>query len=302
MDGRGGPDMANNSRKTGGRAFQPSLDGTLEPRLLLTRGVHSLGVYPTISTQTGAAGLIARIILKNGEGFEVITTRGTVKAVANNKTNQVNLILSGTTEDTEVLINPITPYIRRGVAHKFAPSAGTRTGVVQIGDIIVQSGTVGTILGYNTAVLNGKLSIPSANRVDRIAFQSLAPGAAITTGGDLEDLDIRQGINLSGANSFIHVGRDLNLFSVANNVVLTNGATISTGRFLGLTIQPPRGTGPSGQGLVFMGNLSIDPSSAVHFGALGVTSIINGSGSGISRLTVGSPNGNTIIFEGGFTL
>ncbi len=79
--------------------------------------------------------------------------------------------------------------------------------------------------------------------IDRIAFESILPGASITTGGDLNTLDVLNGADLSGAGTGIFIGRDLNLLNVGGDLQLSNGAVFSIGRNLGLTAQPPKGTG-----------------------------------------------------------
>ena len=291
-----------NPRKSDRRAFQPSLDGVLEPRLLLSKAKLSLPTYPQVIIQSGAGGMLSRVILPNGEPFEITTARGTVQAIANKKTGHIDIIIRGSTEDTEVAINPISRYIAKGVAHDFAYGDANRSGMMQVGNITVTSGTLGAFVGYNTAVLNGSLNIPSSNRVDRIAFQALAPGASITTGGDLEDLDIRQNANLVGQSSFIHVGRDLNWFNMPGDLNLTNGATLAIGRYVGETFQPNRGSGPAGQGIQIGGNLNIGPGSSFTVGnSLVGNVVINGLTTGASRISVANQGIGGFFFQGGFT-
>ena len=78
--------------------------------------------------------------------------------------------------------------------------------------------------------------------MDRIAFDALNPGAAIGVGGTLNTLDIANNATLTSGPG-VTIGGDLNLLNVGQNLTLANGASFSVGRFLGATLQPPKGTG-----------------------------------------------------------
>ena len=143
-----------------------------------------------------------------------------------------------------------------------------RTGphILNIGQITVNSGVISAIKGFHTADLSGPLVIKSTQPVDRLAFDALCPGASITTGGDLNTLDILNGIDLNSGPG-ISIGRDLNLLNVGQDLDLSNGASINVGRYLGLVPQPPKGTATganflaTNQSLVGTGTSTIVPSA-----------------------------------------
>ena len=117
------------------------------------------------------------------------------------------------------------------------------THILNIGQITVNSGSIGAIEGFHTANLVGPLVVSGTTTVDRIAFNSIEPGASITVGGTLNTLDVLQGITLNTGTSIITIGRDLNLLNVGGNIDLDNGSQILIGRHLGAVLQPPKGTG-----------------------------------------------------------
>jgi len=166
---------------------------------------------------------------------------GTVRAYAM-PNGKVGLILDGTTTQSELDINPQPFPQRRGYAHSFAYGQTNQSKVLDIGQITVNSGQIGAILGYHTANLSGPLVSTGTTPVDRIAFNNLLPGASIHVGGDLNTLDVLNNVKLDGGPGVV-VGRDLNLFNVGQDMTLTNGASLNVGRFLGATPQPPKGTG-----------------------------------------------------------
>ena len=89
--------------------------------------------------------------------------------------------------NTELTINPLPQPIRKGYAHSFAYGAGGKDHLLNIGQITVNSGSIGAIEGFHTADLSGPLIAIGARRpIDRIAFNSIQPGASITTGGSAE--------------------------------------------------------------------------------------------------------------------
>ena len=90
-------------------------------------------------------------------------------------------------------------------------------------------------------MLSGPLVASGTTAIDRIAFDAILPGASITTGGDVNTLDVLNGITLTGTK--INIGRDLNLLNVGGNIDLSNGSQFNIGRNLGLVSQPPKGTG-----------------------------------------------------------
>ena len=152
--------------------------------------------------------------------------------------------MDGSNHNTELTINPLPTPIRKGYAHSYAYGQAKVSHVLNIGQITVNSGSIGAIEGFHTANLVGPLVVSGTATVDRIAFNAINPGASITVGGTLNTLDVLQGITLNtGANSNITIGRDLNLLNVGGNIDLENGSSIIIDRHLGAVLQPPKGTG-----------------------------------------------------------
>jgi hypothetical protein len=154
---------------------------------------------------------------------------------------KVGLIVDGSNTQTELDISYAGFPQRKGYAHSFAYAQASQSHVLNIGQITVNTGQISAINGYHTATLSGPLVVSSNQPVDRISFFALNPGASITTGGDLNTLDVLTGINLNSGPGII-IGRDLNMINVGLDMDLTGGASIRVGRYLGLNPQPPKGT------------------------------------------------------------
>lgn len=174
-------------------------------------------------------------------GAGVVQPIGTVRAYAMPR-GRVGLIVDGTTTQSELNISPEPFPQRKGYAHSFAYGQANQSKVLNVGQITVNSGQIGAILGFHTADLSGPLVSQGTTAVDRIAFNNLLPGASIQTGGDLNTLDILNSVKLDRGPGIV-IGRDLNLFNVGQDLTLLNGASVNVGRFLGATPQPPKGTG-----------------------------------------------------------
>lgn len=193
--------------------------------------------------------------------------------------------------------------------------------MLNIGQITINSGQIGAILGFQDTSLSGPLVSPGTGAIDRIAFANILPGASITTGGDVNTLDVLNSASLSGAGTGIFIGRDLNLLNVGGTITLSGGAEFSIGRNLGLVSQPPKGTGtgsnvlllnfnslentitnvntPTAIGSFIQGNVVINPGSEFLIGANTVNPMyVEGNISGASRLLVntGTPPGVSPIF------
>jgi hypothetical protein len=184
-------------------------------------------------------------------------------------------------------INPLGQPQKKGFAHSFAYGESNRNHVLNIGQLTVTSGSIGAIEGFQTADLSGPLTVEGTLAVDRIALRDILPGASITTGGDVNTLDVLSQLNLSGAGTGISIGRDLNLLNVGGSITLSNGATFRIGRNFGLVSQPPKGTGtgsnvltlnfnqltnttitvqlPTSVGSFIQGNLTIDTAHGSAF-------------------------------------
>jgi hypothetical protein len=237
---------------------------------------------------------------------------GTVRAYAM-PGGRVGIIVDGSTPNTDLTINPLGQPQKKGFAHSFAYGESGRNHLLNIGQLTVTSGQIGAIEGFQDAELSGPLQVVGTSSIDRIAFASIQPGASITTGGDLQTLDVSGNIDLSGSGTGITIGRDLNLLNVGGPITLSNGANFIIGRNLGLISQPPKGTGTGSNvltlnftsvansiisvtipsvGSFIQGNISISPGSV--FGLGGViynTMYVEGSVQGYSRLfeEFGSP-------------
>jgi hypothetical protein len=189
---------------------------------------------------------------------------GTVRAYAM-PGGKVGIIVDGSTEQMQLNIDPLAFAQRKGYAHSFAYGEAGRSHILNIGSLNITSGKIQAILGFHSADLSGPLVIGGSGRVDRLAFNSLQPGAAIGIGGTLDTLDINGDVNLTSGPG-IRIGQDLNLFNAGGNVTLANGASVIVGRFIGAQPQPAKGTGTGSnilslnQTLVGTGTAQIIPS------------------------------------------
>ena len=276
-------------RRENRRAFRPTMDGTLETRVLMA---HT----SLIRAQTAAGGQAVVVTNTDGAKFFVsITGGGTVRATPASQ-GRVNLFVDGSSSDSMLEVNRILPRRNTGRAHTFVSSVGANMPRLNIASITVSSGTIGAIEGYQTAVLSGAVNITGSTRVDRIALYSILPGGSITTSGDVNTLDIYSDVTLSGTGAGISIGRDLNWFQTFGNVNITDNANFTVGRDLGNTLQPAKGSGNAGQGTYIKGNLNIDPGSA-----LVINRFAPPVGAG-GFLVIGSATGASRIFVSGVTL
>ena len=165
---------------------------------------------------------------------------GTIRAYAMSG-GRVGLIVDGTTNQTELDISPYPFHQRKGYAHSFSYGQTNQSHVLNVGQITVNSGVIAAINGFHTADLSGPLVVSGTQAVDRLSFDALLPGASIQTGGDLNTLDVLNGVNLNSGPGIV-IGRDLNLINVGQDLNLSNGASLRVGRFIGLTPQPAKGT------------------------------------------------------------
>jgi hypothetical protein len=286
--------------RTGRRAFRPLLEDRLESRALLSRAgiVHvafTARINEPIHIRVANKGKIAQITNFDGQLFDAeLIGPGTIYGRVL-PGNRVALTLDATTSQTELSIDPLPFKRRKGQAHEFPFPQSAVNNMLNIGSIAVDSGSIGSIVGYRTAILSGPLTAAGTTPVDRIAFYSIQPGAKLAVGGDLNTLDVFTNINL-GAGDSISTGRDLNWFSVLGNVHLGTGSVMSVGRDLGLTAQPAKGSDTGGQGATIQGNLAVDPGATLvvqRFTDAGF--IVQGSAVGTSRVFV-NPPGNFIVF------
>ena len=148
---------------------------------------------------------------------------------------EVGIIVDGSNDNTELTINPLPHPIRKGYAHSYAYGQSGVTHILNIGQITVNSGSIGAIEGFHSANLVGPLVVNGTTTVDRIAFNAIMPqpagsnfpGPSIFVGGTLNTLDVLQDITLTGTpasattpDRHIAIGRDLNLLNVGGNIDL----------------------------------------------------------------------------------
>jgi len=224
----------------GGQAVNVvAVDGT-HYRIQLAYISNTLGT----SLTEGQAGAYAQgsgqLALQTSQPTELPQPQGTVR-VYPRPDGSVGIIVDGSTSNTELTINPLPQAIRKGYAHSFAYGQANKNNALQVSSVTINSGNIGAIEGFHSADLTGPIVANGTQAIDRIAFRSIKPGASITTGGDLNTLDVLQGVTLDGTS--INIGRDLNLLNVGQSITLTNGAEFIVGRDIGLVSQPPKGTG-----------------------------------------------------------
>jgi hypothetical protein len=239
---------------------------------------------------------------------------------------KLGIIVDGSTENTELTINPLPTPIRKGYAHGYAYGAAGQTHLINVGQITINSGRIGAIEGYHSANLSGPLVAGDTTTIDRIAFNAILPGASILTGGTLNTLDVLQGITLNTGTN-IQIGRDLNLLNTGQDINLSNGSQFLIGRDLGAILQPPKGTGTGSNVLTLnlnqvgttfngtlppevstyiQGNLIIGPGSAFVIGRnVDEPIYIIGDINGVSRVVIPHstvvPASNTLINLGTVT-
>ncbi|MFO0893170.1 MAG: hypothetical protein U0790_29035, partial [Isosphaeraceae bacterium] len=249
---------------------------------------------------------------------------GTVRVYAMPQ-GKIGIIVDGSTENTQLTINPLPHPIRKGYAHSYAYGMSGQDQLVNVGQITVNSGRIGSIEGFHTANLSGPIVVAGTTTIDRIAFNAILPGASIVTGGSLNTLDVLEGITLNTGSS-IQIGRDLNLLNTGGNIELTNGSQFKIGRDLGAVLQPPKGTGTGSNVLslnqpiigtqttaqqpsvstYIQGNLSVGPGSAFVIGRnIDQAFYIIGDIVGLTRIVIPNstvvPSTNTLINLGSVT-
>lgn len=263
------------------RAFRPMVDHRLESRALLSR-------MGAVHTHVAAGGQATVVTNPSGLQFFVsVINGGSVRAFPASG-NRVNLVVDGSNADTLLEINQVVPSSSNNKgAHTFNTALQTQFGQLNVASITVTSGMIGSIEGYRDTILSGPIVVAGGGRVDRIAVQSIVPGASIRVGGDLNTLDVLNDANFSNSPGLV-VGRDLNSVSVGGNLSFSNGANFSVARDFGLVPQPAKGSGPAGQGLALTGDLAIAPNAGFSVGRrLDGFLVIDGNASGVSRALIG---------------
>lgn len=280
-------DRGQGGRKTDARSFRPTLDGTLEPRLLLSKGLVSIRAQSrSIHAQVARGGQVSLIRDTDGELYNVnVVGGGTVRAEAM-RGGRVRLIVDNTTSASTLSINSVKRPIVRGSAHTYPTITTKKTDrLLHVGEIQIKSGLINQVLGYKTTELSGPLTISGTAPVERVAVFSILPGGAVNTGGDLNTLDVYNNATLSGGPG-IEIGRDLNLLNVGGSLDIRDGSRLFTVRDIGLVTQAAKGTGSGGAGAVIQGNMNINPEGRLIIGrALQATFLVQGAINGVQRIT-----------------
>jgi hypothetical protein len=297
--------------RRGGQAVEVTApDGShYSVKLSYTSNTLATNVAEGLNGQGGvsnSSAVVSQVSMQNTSYPQPI---GTVRAYPM-AGGRVGIIVDGSTDNVDLTINPLGQPQKKGFGQSFAYGESNRNHILNIGQLTINSGEIGAIEGFHVANLSGPLVSMGTTAIDRIAFNAILPGASITTGGDVNTLDVLNGIDLSGPGTGINIGRDLNLLNVGTNLTLSADATFTIGRDLGLVNQPPKGTGtgtnvlllnfntltsttvnnvtiPGPVGTFIQGNVVINPGSAFDVGRDIVNPMyIEGSITGFSRLLV----------------
>lgn len=222
---------------------------------------------------------------------------GTIRAYPDTG-GRVKFIVDGTTENTELIIEPYGRIRPRNQAHQFSAQVGRQDNLLHVSDIMITSGRINSVLGYRTADLSGVLTVAGDTPVSRIALSSIQPGASIIVGGDLNTLNVYNSAVFDGGAG-LRVARDLNQMNVYGDFEFRNGAQFTVGRDIGLTPQPAKGTSAGGVGAEITGNMYIGPGSQWTVGrAVDSTFLIKGRLDGSNRITIPAGGGNVIALGG----
>jgi len=225
------------------------------------------------------------------------STAGTIRAYPDTG-GRVKLVVDGTNENTELIIEPFARYRPRNQAQQFSVQVGRQDNLLHVSDIMITSGKIGSILGFRTMDLSGTVNIPGTSSVWRIAVNSIQPGGSIITGGDLDSLNVYNGAVFDGGTG-LKVGRDLNWMTVNGNLEFRNGADFIVGRDIGLNTQPAKGTSAGGVGAYVGGNTYISPTSTMQVGrSIDNIFLTQGRFDGINHVSVPSGGGNIIAYGG----
>lgn len=222
---------------------------------------------------------------------------GTIRAFADTG-GRVKLVVDGTNENSELIIEPFSPRRPKNQSHQFSAQLGRQDKLLHVSDIMITSGKIGSILGYRTFDLSGTINIPGDTAIWRIALNSIQPGASIITGGDLNSLNVYNSAVFDGGTG-LSVGRDLNWLTVNGNLEFRNGAQMLISRDLGLNPQPAKGTSPAGQGAYVGGSTYIAPTSTMQIGrSLDAIFLTQGRFDGINHVSIPSGSGNLLAYGG----
>ena len=278
-------------RRTDRRALRPTLDGRLEPRIVLSSARAqqlSGGTYQGgFHFQVAYGGQAVQIRTPSGGVFVASlanlagTTAGAgsihARAVPGDPQHRVDLYLSNTTSQSVLTIDTRGQAFFQSSAHEFNTATSGQPALLNIRNINIterrnQPTTIGQILGYHSANLSGSINVTSATPVDRIAFNSIQQGTRVSLAGDLNTLDVVTDVNL-GAGDYFHIGRDLNASQIGGNINVANGGQFTIGRDTGSVVQPLKGSEPAYPSPVTLPITSTVGSASTLF----ITNVLGGS-------------------------
>ena len=195
------------NRRRSERAFRPAVEGEMETRMLPSGFAGNLAAHagniapresfihrapthvpfgPRVGIQSFFGGQGARVAVGNGEVFNISVYDVANPLIAGGQIHafpmsggRVGLIVAGTTQQSALSIDPQPFPLRKGTAHEFAYRVDNQTQTLNIGEIIVKSGSIYQILGYHTADLSGPIIVNGFGTVDRIALDTILPGGSI---------------------------------------------------------------------------------------------------------------------------
>lgn len=268
-------------RRADRTAFRPALEDRLESRIVLAARplgpnavVYSLGQGWGPAFVTGAAGQVGVQVARggrsvniadvDGELYRINATNGAIVRARPTADGRVDLIVTGSNADSELLINRQGHPYSAPQAHLFPGGSTGADGVLHVRNIVVRTGAIRGILGFGTTELSGNLIVRNRRQpnltttVDRIALFATQESARIDVASTINTLDVLTAAEFRGPNAGIYTVGDLNLLNVNNDLILSDGAALSIGRDLGALTQRPKGTGQGGSGANIQGNLRLN--------------------------------------------
>jgi hypothetical protein len=287
----------------GGQSVEVTATDGSHYRISLSYTSNTLATNTAEGTngQLGNSSSTAALQLVSTQSTSYPQPIGTVRAYPMSH-GRVGIIVDGSTQNTDLTINPLGEPQKKGFAHSFAYGESNRNHVLNVGQLTVTSGEIGAIEGFQSAELSGPLVAQAPAAINRIAFEAILPGASITTGGDVNTLDVLDGIDLSGAGTGIFIGRDVNLLNVGGSIQLSNGAVFSISRNLGLVSQAPKGTGTGSNVLLLnfntLTNTTITTTLPPSVGSFIQGNLIIDTAAG-SAFLIGNNIFNAMYIEGG---
>ena len=278
--------MAATQTLKGGENVLVNAGGThYQVALSYTSNTLATNIAEGTNGQNGATSTTTSTALVSQAGANYPQPIGTVRAYAMSG-GRVGIIVDGSTQNTELTINPLGQQQRKGFAKSFAYGTAARGHILNIGQITVNSGADRRHRG-----LPGRRPLRSAgrqrhdgNRPDRLRRDS---ARCVDHDRRRREHARRAQRNHLDGNEHQHRPRPEPL-NVGGNIELSNGSQFNIGRNLGLVSQPPKGTGTGTNvltlnftsvansivtvtipavGAYIQGNVIIDPDELVQYRA-----------------------------------